>query len=239
MSILSTTTMHCTCRSLLSNTLVSTASRTSTLPPPFLLPAFSTTQAAPFSSTTAQHARRDNNPSRGVSALRRTGLNRRQKLTVKLSNLPKPVLDPARRSTIEVDENHGLYEFLPRSRAAMSTPEELNAHGRGWTVPELRVKDWDDLHRLWWVCIKERNRISTSLSELKRVGSVYGEVEGQDRVLEVHKTMHSIKHVLTERWYAWENARYEAMDDDEVDLYADPDKGERAYLPKQDVPEVC
>lgn len=230
--------MHCTCRSLLSSTLVSAASRASALPPAFLLPAFSTTQTTSFSSTTSQHARKDGNPSRGVSALRRTGLNRRQKLSVKLANLPKPVHDPERRSKVKVDEDHGLYGFLPTGRTSMSTPEELNAHGRGWTVPELRNKDWDDLHRLWWVCIKERNRIQTTLHEMQRIGSVYGDVESGDRDREVRKTMNSIKHALTERWYAWENARFSAMEDEEVDLYADPDKGEQAYLPKQQTDEV-
>lgn len=42
--------------------------------------------------------------------------------------------------------------------------------------------------------------------------------------------MRSIKHTLTERWYAWENARQDAMQDEEINMYADLDKGERAYL---------
>jgi len=44
--------------------------------------------------------------------------------------------------------------------------------------------------------------------------------------------MKNIKFVLTRRWYAWEDARDAAMDDEEVNLYADPDKGQPAYLPK-------
>lgn len=51
-------------------------------------------------------------------------------------------------------------------------------------------------------------------------------------------TQKSIKHVLTERWYAWENARYAAMDDPEVNLYADPDQGDLAYIPKPQGEEV-
>lgn len=230
--------MHCTCRSLLSSTLLPAVSRASGLPPAFLLPAFSVHQTATFSSTTPYHARRDGNPNRGVSALRRTGLNKRQKLSVKLENLPKPIRDPAKRSQVQVAEDHGLYDFLPASQASMHTPEELNAHGRGWTVPELRNKDWDDLHRLWWVCIKERNRIQTTLHEMQRLGSVYGDVESGDRDKEVRKTMNNIKHTLTERWYAWENARVVAMEDEEVDLYANPEKGEDAYLPKRQHEEL-
>jgi large subunit ribosomal protein L47 len=45
--------------------------------------------------------------------------------------------------------------------------------------------------------------------------------------------MKNIKICLTERWYSWEEARVAAMEDEEVDLYADPDKGQSAYLPKE------
>lgn len=41
--------------------------------------------------------------------------------------------------------------------------------------------------------------------------------------------MRAIKHVLTERWYAWDNARNVAMDDPEVNL--EPEDGEESYTP--------
>ena len=50
---------------------------------------------------------------------------------------------------------------------------------------------------------------------------------------QVRKTMYAIRGALRERWYTWENARVEGMEDEEVDLYADLEKGERAYLPRQ------
>lgn len=58
-------------------------------------------------------------------------------------------------------------------------------------------------------------------------------------MLQVKKTQKAIKQTLTQRWYAWENARVAAMEDEEVDLYADPEKGEPAYLPKDRTQEVC
>lgn len=61
------------------------------------------------------------------------------------------------------------------------TPEELSSHGRSWSVPELRRKDWEDLHRLWWVCVKEKNRILTFRSERERVGDMYGDYEAEQR----------------------------------------------------------
>lgn len=45
--------------------------------------------------------------------------------------------------------------------------------------------------------------------------------------------MAAIRHTLTERWYSWENARQAAMEDEEVDLYADSEKGGQAYLPRE------
>ena len=41
--------------------------------------------------------------------------------------------------------------------------------GRSWTVGELRSRDWDSLHQLWWVCVKERNRLATEKLERKRL----------------------------------------------------------------------
>lgn len=51
--------------------------------------------------------------------------------------------------------------------------------------------------------------------------------------LQIRLTQKNIKICLTERWYSWEEARVAAMEDEEVDLYANPDKGQSAYLPKE------
>ena len=52
-----------------------------------------------------------------------------------------------------------------------------------------------------------------------------------DFVVQTKKTQKAIKHVLTERWYAWDNARYAAMDDPEVNLYAAGTNDDPAYIP--------
>lgn len=195
--------MHCTPKTLLTGVFGPLLRRSASLPPAYLLPSFTHVTTATFSSTSARQARarkpqppkrKDNNPARGVSALRRTGLGKTQTLSVRLENLPKPVLDPARRRAVVTDPNHGLWDFfhqtpnnIAEEQELMSvlTPEQLAGHGRGWTQSELRNKDWDDLWRLWWVCVKERNRLATLEAELKKMAPAYGEHESRNRRDEV------------------------------------------------------
>lgn len=177
--------MHCTSRSLLSGLVNTATQRTGALPLTFLLPAFISGQTSTFSTSAPTAARKDRNPARGTSAIHRSGPHGRSQLSVKLSNLPKPVRDPARRSKVEVDEDHGLWGFFNAERNCLMTPEEYHAHGRGWTVQELKVKSWDDLHRLWWLCVKEINRIQTYECERQRLKAGYGEYEAVEREKEV------------------------------------------------------
>jgi hypothetical protein len=54
---------------------------------------------------------------------------------------------------------------------------------------------------------------------------------------QVKLTQRAIKHVLTERWYAWEDARLLAEGDASVNLY--PAEGETAYTPEKVEFMVC
>lgn len=105
-------------------------------PPIFLAPLLASIsqplhQRASFSTTAALFVRankkRDGNPHRGESALRRTGL--RYPNGMSKQPLPQPVLDPERRSKIKVDEKHGLWDFFNKKREALSTPKEDSARG--------------------------------------------------------------------------------------------------------------
>ncbi|KAF2475648.1 MRP-L47-domain-containing protein [Lindgomyces ingoldianus] len=200
---------------------------------PFLAPSIQPPKCLPYAhiagfSTSLALQKRDNNRNRGVSVKRHTGLRPRQTLSVRNVPLPKPVLDPSNKNAIIGDENHGLWGFF-KDKKLLMTPNENWAHGRAWTAQELHAKSWDDLHALWWVCVKERNRLTTENATLKRQDVGYGEweIEGRDKV--VVKTMKAIREALIERWNAWEDARKLAEDDPEINLEADTAKGEQVY----------
>ncbi|KAH8592905.1 mitochondrial 39-S ribosomal protein L47 (MRP-L47)-domain-containing protein, partial [Bisporella sp. PMI_857] len=141
--------------------------------------------------------------------------------------------DASKRAKVQVDEDHGLWEFFHNKDKPMNTPEEDNEFGRPWSVDELRLKSWEDLHRLWWVCCKERNRIATERYERDRLEAGYGDHESKEREQAVKRTQRAIKHTLTERWYAWKDAQEVAKSDVEIDLSGNgPAYNPRAFEPE-------
>ena len=136
----------------------------------------------PFSTTPTHQKRavhREKNKSRGVSAIRRTGP--RVPLPIAKYELPRPVVDPPARKEFKTNPKHGLWGFFNADKTAMLSPEEELAHGRSWTYAELNYKSFEDLHALYWVCLKERNRIATAQKERHRVFAGYGDYEALSR----------------------------------------------------------
>ncbi|KAI0132318.1 54S ribosomal protein L4, mitochondrial [Xylariales sp. AK1849] len=174
--------------------------------------------SSPFSTTptlSERKPRRDNNRLRGLSSLYRSGTKAR--MAVDGFEVPQPAKYKPEDDT-KTDPEHGLWEFFYEKDEALIPPEEESQHGRSWTVEELRHKSWGDLHRLWWVCVKERNRVATASRERKRLGFQTGKEQSAERMKMVSKTMKAIRHALTERYYTWEDARTLAATDPEVDL---------------------
>ncbi|KAI4303864.1 hypothetical protein MLD38_039451 [Melastoma candidum] len=69
-------------------------------------------------------------------------------------------------------------------------------YGRSWKASELRLKSWDDLHKLWYVLLKEKNMLMTQRQMLHAQNLRFPNPE---RLPKVRKSMCRIKHVLTER----------------------------------------
>ncbi|KAK4362398.1 hypothetical protein RND71_017639 [Anisodus tanguticus] len=78
------------------------------------------------------------------------------------------------------------------------TPEDDKpvVYGRGWKASELRLKSWDDIQKLWYVLLKEKNMLMTQRQMLNAQNLRFPNPE---RISKVRKSMCRIKHVLTER----------------------------------------
>ncbi|QHO00328.1 39S ribosomal protein [Arachis hypogaea] len=87
-----------------------------------------------------------------------------------------------------------LEEFFEVDRDMES--DKPIVYGRGWKASELRLKSWDDLHKLWYVLLKEKNMLMTQRQMLNSQNLRFPNPE---RIPKVRKSMCRIKQVLTER----------------------------------------
>ncbi|ORY04838.1 MRP-L47-domain-containing protein [Basidiobolus meristosporus CBS 931.73] len=89
----------------------------------------------------------------------------------------------------------------------MALPKEQPKTGRSWRAGELRNKSFEDLHKLWYVVLKERNMLASQNEEAKRWGITEQFFTNKTRVIKCKKTMARIKSVLNERRIEWEKAQ--------------------------------
>jgi large subunit ribosomal protein L47 len=54
---------------------------------------------------------------------------RGKRLSIQPWELPKPVVDPKKRSKMEVDADHGLWGFFNKDKTLLSEPQEDSNHG--------------------------------------------------------------------------------------------------------------
>ena len=68
--------------------------------------------------------------------------------------------------------------------------------GRRWHASDLRQKSNNDLHKLWYVLLKEMNMLQTVKAEAKRLEVP---MPNPERIMKVRKSMAMIKVVIGER----------------------------------------
>lgn len=121
---------------------------------------------------------------------------------------------PPTRHNIECPDTHPLWQFFHDKQFIRST-EQLDTTSRSWSIPELRRKSFNDLHSLWYNCLRERNKLAREI-HLIRAGL---HTEGDHFVAvdeRVRTTMWRIRHVLSERDHAFTKASVHSADRDEL-----------------------
>ncbi|ORZ14997.1 mitochondrial 39-S ribosomal protein L47 (MRP-L47)-domain-containing protein [Lobosporangium transversale] len=98
----------------------------------------------------------------------------------------------------------GVEEFFEGGK---SLPTEKSWTGRAWRASELRLKSFDDLHKLWYVLLKERNLLATQKEEARRFHISKQFFSNKGRQEKCKKSMARIKFVLNERRLAWVEAK--------------------------------
>ncbi|OAF69249.1 39S ribosomal protein L47, mitochondrial [Intoshia linei] len=68
--------------------------------------------------------------------------------------------------------------------------------GRPWKIEELRIKSNTDLHKLWYVILKERNMLMTMQHEYKRLNEA---LPASHRLENVEESLENILDVVCER----------------------------------------
>lgn len=73
-------------------------------------------------------------------------------------------------------------------------------HGRSWLLPELRIKSNTDLHKLWYILLKEKNMLLTMQHECKEEHRLFPSPERLDKV---NESMSNLESVVRERNQAY------------------------------------
>ncbi|XP_019358886.1 PREDICTED: 39S ribosomal protein L47, mitochondrial [Gavialis gangeticus] len=110
-----------------------------------------------------------------------------------LSPLPRSVLQGARRCLHATSCRRGLEEFFDDEK---NWGELRVKSGDAWKITQLRGKSNEDLHKLWYVLLKEKNMLLTLQQEAKRQRVP---MPSPERLEKVETSMKRIDDVVEER----------------------------------------
>lgn len=148
---------------------------------------------------------------------------------LKTIQLRKPIV-PTHRN-FDVSPDHPLWAFFPggaEAKTAFRESDELPTDSRAWTLPELRRKSFEDLHKIWYLTLKERNVLAREV-RLAEAMDYYNTQKYQEVDDKLLLTQKRIKQTLLERQVAHE--RVQLMGDEQAAYLAD---FEQSYLNADD-----
>lgn len=115
----------------------------------------------------------------------------------------------------DVSPDHPLWAFFREGNSTekvLRDKDDLSSDSRAWTVAELRLKSFDDLHKLWYLNLRERNILSTEGEVAKEMYN--GDISQYAKLDDNHLlTQKRIKVVLLERQLAFERAQLLPQDE--------------------------
>lgn len=88
--------------------------------------------------------------------------------------------------------------------------------GRSWKAGELRLKSTEDLHKLWYVCVREKNLVLADELALEHDPTHVRKAGKIRRVEKLQQTMSRILHVIAEREHIRKHYRAQ-LEQDYVD----------------------
>ncbi|KHN79290.1 39S ribosomal protein L47, mitochondrial [Toxocara canis] len=109
------------------------------------------------------------------------------------TSVASPAVATALRDFFDDEANFGKSELRPKKRP-----------GRSWTADELRLKSNSDLHKLWYVLLKERNMLLTMEQAYISRARYMPNPERLDRVAESMRNLEAVVHERNDAFFRLE-----------------------------------
>ncbi|XP_058801495.1 large ribosomal subunit protein uL29m [Phymastichus coffea] len=97
--------------------------------------------------------------------------------------------------------NYGLEEFFDVEKNWSKSKIQT---GRSWKKDELRIKSNEDLHKLWYVLLKERNMLMTMEHAYNEAYELFPSPERIDKVLDSMDNLEAVVRERNEAYYQLE-----------------------------------